>query len=230
MAKILVADDDPGIRDVICFALEREGFSHDVAADGEEALRKALSGGFDLLVLDIGMPERDGLEVCREIRKGSGLPILFLSARDEEIDRILGLELGADDYVTKPFSPRELTARVKAILKRAAVTAAPRDGEERTHGRLRLMADARRVECAGEQVELTAREFDLLHALMRRPAMVFTRDQLMTAIYGGGIHVSGRTIDSHVRNLRAKLASAGCEKVIETVHGVGFRLHAAERT
>ena len=230
MAKILVADDDPGIRDVICFALEREGFSHDVAADGEEALRKALSGGFDLLVLDIGMPERDGLEVCREIRKGSGLPILFLSARDEEIDRILGLELGADDYVTKPFSPRELTARVKAILKRAAAAAAPRDGEERTHGRLRLMADARRVECAGEQVELTAREFDLLHALMRRPAMVFTRDQLMTAIYGGGIHVSGRTIDSHVRNLRAKLARAGCEKVIETVHGVGFRLHAAERT
>lgn len=229
MAKILVADDDPGIRDVICFALEREGFSHDVAADGEEALRKALSGGFDLLVLDIGMPERDGLEVCREIRKGSGLPILFLSARDEEIDRILGLELGADDYVTKPFSPRELTARIKAILKRAAA-AAPRDGEERTHGRLRLMADARRVECAGEPVELTAREFDLLHALMRRPAMVFTRDQLMTAIYGGGIHVSGRTIDSHVRNLRAKLARAGCEKVIETVHGVGFRLHAAERT
>ena len=230
MAKILVADDDPGIRDVICFALEREGFSHDVATDGEEALRKALSGGFDLLVLDIGMPERDGLEVCREIRRGSGLPILFLSARDEEIDRILGLELGADDYVTKPFSPRELTARVKAILKRAAAAAAPRDGEERTHGRLRLMADARRVECAGEPVELTAREFDLLHALMRRPAMVFTRDQLMTAIYGGGIHVSGRTIDSHVRNLRAKLARAGCEKVIETVHGVGFRLHAAERT
>ena len=231
MAKILVADDDPAIREVICYALEREGFAHDVAGDGEEALRKALSGGFDLVVLDIGMPERDGLDVCREIRRRSDLPILFLSARDEEIDRILGLELGADDYVTKPFSPRELTARIKAILKRTA--ASPRRDAEDTeyvHGRLRLLVEARRVECGGRPVALTAREFDLLHALMRRPSMVFTRAQLMAAVYGEDFHVSERTIDSHVRNLRARLARAGCDKVIETVHGVGFRLHAAERT
>ena len=228
MAKILVADDDPGIRDVICYALQREGFAHDIAADGEEALRKALSGAFDLVVLDIGMPERDGLDVCREIRKHSELPILFLSARDEEIDRILGLELGADDYVTKPFSPRELTARIKAILKRAAAATSESD-EEYTHGPLRLLVGARQVECHGKPVTLTAREFDLLHALMRRPTMVFTRAQLMAAVYGEGFHVSERTIDSHVRNVRAKLAEAGCDKVIETVHGVGFRLQAAER-
>ena len=229
MAKILVVDDDPGIRDVICFALEREGFSHDTAADGAEALEKARGGGFSLVVLDIGLPERDGLEVCREIRKDSMLPILFLSARGEEIDRILGLEMGADDYVTKPFSPRELTARVKAILKRAAASG-PREEEaaELSHGALRLDRRARRVWCAAREVELTAKEFALLEALMRRPSMVFTRDQLMNAIYDGRIHVSGRTIDSHVRNLRGKLAAAGCAGSVETVHGVGFRLGAAE--
>ncbi|HVX72975.1 MAG TPA: response regulator transcription factor [Devosia sp.] len=225
MPRVLVADDEPNIREVISFALERAGYGVATARNGSEALQQLRRGPVDLIVLDIGMPEMDGLEVCRQIRKSSDVPILFLSARDEEIDRVLGLEIGGDDYVTKPFSARELVARVNVILKRA------RNGGKApvaaSHGRVRLDASRHGVWFDDTSVTLTALEFEILAALMARPEVVFSREQIMEAAYGGGTFVSDRTIDSHIRNLRAKFAEAGCSSIIETVHGVGFRLGAA---
>lgn len=223
-ASILVADDDPHIRDVIGFALGRAGMTTALARDGAEALALVRRGAFDLAVLDIGMPEMDGLALCAEIRRGSQLPILFLSARDEEVDRVLGLEIGGDDYLTKPFSPRELVARIKAILKRSRP--APEPDVALRHGRLAIDAEARRAEFGGAAVGLTALEFAILLALMARPRMAFTRDRILDAAYGVGAAVSDRTVDSHIRNIRAKLLAAGCRDAVETVHGVGFRLGA----
>jgi two-component system OmpR family response regulator len=225
MPRILIADDEPNIREVISFALERAGFATVTARNGAEALQQFRRGPLDLIVLDIGMPEMDGLELCRQIRKTSEVPILFLSARDEEIDRVLGLEIGGDDYVTKPFSTRELVARVNVILKRA------RGGEKRppalNHGSVRLDAARHAVWFADRGVPLTALEFEILAAFLGRPELVLSREQLMHAAYGAGTYVSDRTIDSHIRNLRAKFAEVGCASLVETVHGVGFRLGAA---
>jgi len=226
---ILVVDDDPHIRDVICFALQKASYAYEQAADGKEALDKVSLCDPALIVLDIGLPEMDGLDVCRVLRKSSEVPILFLSARDDEIDRIVGLELGADDYVTKPFSPRELIARVGAILKRYG---APQpEADEDTvlgHGALRLDSAQRQVSVVGTPVSLTAIEFDILAVLLKRPKIVFTRDRILETAYKDNIHVSDRTIDSHIRNIRAKLSAAGCNTAVETVHGVGFRLGACE--
>jgi two-component system OmpR family response regulator len=223
--RILVVDDEPHIRDVICFALERAGLTSTPARNGTEAMTAFRRGNIDLIILDIGMPDMDGLEVCRQIRKTSGLPILFLSARDEEIDRVLGLEIGGDDYVTKPFSPRELIARVKAILKRSGNGAAP----ERRHatlvvGDLSLDRHGRTVTFRDSKIAMTALEFAILDALLSRPNMVFSREQLMEAAYGAGTYVADRTIDSHIRNIRAKFLAAGGLGVIATVHGIGFKL------
>ena len=222
--RILVADDDPHIRDVICFALEKAGMVVFAARDGSEALDRFGRERLDLAILDIGMPEADGLEVCRQIRKSSDMPILFLSARDEEIDRVLGLEIGGDDYVTKPFSPRELVARVNVILRRAGARAGADRDRTLTHGGLSLDPLRRTVDFGRTPVGLTAIEFAILRTLLARPGMVLTRDQIMHAAYEAQIHVSDRTIDSHIRNIRAKLSAAGCVDAIETVHGVGFRL------
>jgi two-component system OmpR family response regulator len=219
--RILVADDEPHIREVICFALERAGMATVTARNGSEALQTVRRGGVDLAVLDIGMPEMDGLEVCRQIRKSSDLPILFLSARDEEIDRVLGLEIGGDDYVTKPFSARELVARVNVILKR---TTGKSERPKLSRGRLVLDAEAHAVRFNGAAVALTGLEFAILRALMARPETVMSREQLMEAAYGPGTYVADRTIDSHVRNIRQKFAEAGCASVIATVHGVGLKL------
>jgi two-component system OmpR family response regulator len=197
------------------------------AQDGKEALRQFDRNVHELVVLDIGMPEMDGLEVCRQIRKTSDTPILFLSARDEEIDRILGLEIGGDDYVTKPFSPRELVARVNAILRRTR-SAPPAEAKAMTHGGLAIDADARTASMLNTPVALTALEFSILRTLLARPGFVFTRELILDAAYAGNIHVADRTIDSHVRNIRAKMAAAGCDSVIETVHGVGFKLGRCE--
>ncbi|MBY3044145.1 response regulator transcription factor [Rhizobium leguminosarum] len=223
--RILVVDDEPHIRDVICFALERAGLAWMAARNGTEAMAAFRRGNVDLIILDIGMPEMDGLEVCRQIRKTSGLPILFLSARDEEIDRILGLEIGGDDYVTKPFSPRELVARVKAILKRSSNGAEP----DRRHatlvaGELSLDRRGRTVMFGENTIAMTALEFAILDALLSRPDMVFSREQLMEAAYGAGTYVADRTIDSHIRNIRAKFLVAGGQGIIATVHGIGFKL------
>ncbi|PDS76634.1 response regulator [Rhizobium sp. L43] len=223
--RILVVDDEPHIRDVICFALERAGLTSTVARNGTEAMTAFRRGNIDLIVLDIGMPDMDGLEVCRQIRKMSGLPILFLSARDEEIDKVLGLEIGGDDYVTKPFSPRELVARVKTILKRSGNGAEP----ERRHttlvaGALSLDRRGRTVTFRDGEIAMTALEFAILDALLSRPDMVFSREQLMEAAYGAGTYVADRTIDSHIRNIRAKFLAAGGQGIIATVHGIGFKL------
>ena len=225
--KILVADDDPHIRDVITFALERAGMVVVTARDGADALMAWRRVTPDLIVLDIGMPEVDGLDVCRQIRKSSDVPILFLSARDEEVDRIIGLELGGDDYVSKPFSPRELVARVKTILKRVAGVGTLQK-QSLARGALRLDRAAHSVSWAETPVALTAMEFSVLASLLGRPEVVFTREQLMVSAYGSGIHVSDRTIDSHVRNLRAKFLAIGCASVVATVHGVGFKLGTLE--
>jgi len=226
MPRILIADDEPNIREVISFALDRAGHTTSTARNGAEALQQFRRGPVDLLILDIGMPEMDGLEVCRQIRKTSEVPILFLSARDEEIDRVLGLEIGGDDYVTKPFSARELVARVNVILKRAR-NGGPKASAMMSHGRVRLDASRHGVWFGDTSVSLTAIEFEILSALMARAEVVFSREQIMAAAYGGSTYVSDRTIDSHIRNLRAKFADAGCGSIIETVHGVGFRLGAA---
>jgi two-component system OmpR family response regulator len=224
--RILVVDDDPHIRDVICFALKKAGMDALTAQDGAEALQRLQGGTVDLVILDIGMPEMDGLEVCRRIRKQGDTPILFLSARSDEVDRIVGLELGGDDYVTKPFSPRELVARAAAILKRTSRPPTDQTGEQKVIRRGDLVLDAPRFHAAYAQatVSLTALEFAIMRMLAARPGVVFSRDQIMDAAYADNVHVSDRTIDSHVRNIRAKFAAAGCASIIETVHGVGFRL------
>jgi len=223
--RILVVDDDPHIREVICFALEKAGMDIEAAADGAAALRRFDRKAADLIVLDVGLPEMDGLEVCRQLRRKSDVPILFLSARDEEIDRILGLEMGGDDYVTKPFSPRELVARVNAVLRRARpAPAQPPEPEPLAHGPLTLHPAQRSVRFGGRAVDLTAIEFAIVGSLMAKPAHVLTRGQLMDGSHAAKVYVSDRTIDSHVRNIRAKFAAAGCTDVIETVHGIGFRL------
>jgi two-component system OmpR family response regulator len=223
--RILVADDDPHIREVICFALEKAGMVTDSVSDGAAALRQFERKTPDLLVLDVGMPEMDGLDVCRELRKKSNVPILFLSARDEEIDRILGLEMGGDDYVTKPFSPRELVARVNGILRRAR---SPVQQEEPdavlSCGLLTLQPARHFAQYSDAELDLTSIEFSIVRRLMARPAHVLSRQQIMDASHAPNIHVSDRTVDSHIRNIRAKFAAAGCKDAVETVHGVGFRL------
>lgn len=224
MADILIIDDDPQIRDVLRIALKQAGHNVTEAGDGAEGLAKAQNGKADLIVLDIGMPEMDGLELCRRLRADHDTPVLFLTARDEEIDRILGFELGGDDYVTKPFSPRELLARIRAILKRSERHNRTEDDRPLQRGALHL--DSTRHQCLfdGTQIALTSREMGLLEHLMRHPDHVATKAQLTDAVYGANIHVSDRTLDSHLRNLRSKLAEAGCDGAIETVHGVGIRM------
>lgn len=222
--KILLVDDDPRLRDLVRIALERAEFAVITANDGQSALTHAAREAPDLIVLDIGLPEMDGFEVCRRVRAGSDVPILFLTARDDEIDRILGLEMGADDYVTKPFSPRELVARVRAILKRTNGAGQRKDV---VHGALRLDRAAHRVWVGAAEVTLTSTEFTLLDHLISYPAQVRSRRQLVEAHWGANSAVSDRTLDSHLRNLRRKLAEAGAPDAIETVHGVGMRLGSA---
>ncbi len=217
---ILIVDDDAHIREVLRYALGQAGFSIDEAADGVEALTLAKSTDYDLIVLDILMPEKDGIEVCNELRRNSEVPILFLSSKDEEIDRIVGLELGADDYVTKPFSPRELLARIRAILRRPRVSTSD---APLNVGKLFIDPVRRSVAWADEPVTLTATEFSILSLLASRPGKVFERDELMRGAYPGKRIVSHRTIDSHIRRLRDKLRAYGAE-VIHTSHGVGYRL------
>lgn len=225
---ILIADDDSHIREVIRFALDREGLTVVEAADGVEAIKRFTESEPDLVVLDVGMPEADGLEVCREIRRTHRTPILFLSARDEEIDRILGLEIGGDDYVGKPFSPRELAARVKAILKRSEHEPEPED-ENLSHGALTLAPGPHEARFDGAPLKLTPLEFSILATLIRRRDRVVSREDISAAAYKVNVHVSGRTIDSHVRNIRQKLMEAGSGPAVETVHGVGFRIGPCER-
>lgn len=220
---ILIVDDDPHILEVLRFALEKAGFMVDEAANGRQALEKAQARNYALIVLDITMPEMDGLEMCRQLRKTSEVPVLFLSSRDDEIDRIVGLEIGGDDYVSKPFSPRELVARVQAILKRI-MPKAPLEPRHKVLQKGHLRVDPERYSAfwREEAVTLTATEFMLLAALLAAPEKVFSRDALMDDVYAG-LAVSDRTIDSHIRRIRQKFLAAGGEDVIETLHGIGYR-------
>ena len=224
--RILIVDDDPHIRELLAFAFAKAGIETSEAADGEEALAMVAADAPDLVVLDVAMPRMDGLEVCRRLRVQGELPILFLSSRDEEIDRVLGIELGADDYVTKPFSPREVVARAKAILRRTA----PRESGPAvaaalvTRGALTLDPEGWSARWRGAEVALTVTEFSLLAALASAPARFFTRDMLIDRLHGPGFAITDRTIDSHVRNLRRKFADAGCDDLVETRAGVGYRL------
>jgi len=222
-ARILVTDDDDHLREVVRYALAREGFEVIEASDGEQAQARIEHDAPDLVVLDISMPRLDGLTLCRRIREHHDVPILFLSSRTDEVDRVLGLELGGDDYMTKPFSTRELVARVKARLRGRRVAAAPDD--ELRWGRLRLSTQRHRVWVGEHELSLTATEHRMLAALMRHPQRVLEREQLAALAYPDGRSVSERTVDSHVRRIRAKLRPHAPE-AIETVHGVGFRLGA----
>lgn len=218
---ILIIDDDADIRDIVRIALSQAGFQTEEAGDGREGLGAVARIKPDLVVLDIGLPEMDGLEVCRTVRVHSDVPILFLTAQGDEIDRIVGLEMGADDYLPKPFSPRELVARVKAILRRGAHVV---EDQPLRHGIVEVDPSRHLTRIDGEVVTLTAREMDLLVKLMTRPDQVHARPALVDAIYGLNVHVSDRTMDSHLRNLRAKLTAAGCSDAVETMHGIGIRM------
>ena len=221
MQRILVVDDEPRITRLVRDYLERAGFAVSVARDGAEALLRARTERPDLVVLDLGLPELDGLDVTRSLRRDSATPIIILTARDDEADRIVGLELGADDYVTKPFSPRELVARVRAVLRRRV----PQVGDVMRTGSLELDLPRMRLTVDGRAVELTATEFSLLAAMAREPGRVFTRAQLLDAIHGVAFESYERAIDAHVKNIRRKIeADPRSPRHLLTVYGVGYRL------
>lgn len=221
--RILVTDDDDHLREVVRYALAREGFEVWEARDGEEAFAQIERELPDLVVLDVNMPRLDGFSLCRRLRDTHDVPILFLSSRTDEVDRVLGFELGGDDYVTKPFSTRELVGRVKARLRRHRAAAEPEP--ELRWGRLRLSVSRHRAWVDEHELSLTATEHRMLAALMQHPDRVLSRDQLAARAYPDGRQVSERTVDSHVRRIRAKLRPHAPE-AIETVHGIGFRLGA----
>ena len=222
VALILVVDDEPKIVQLVRDYLERAGFTVSTARDGDEALMRARQERPDLVVLDLGLPRLDGFEVTRRLRRDSGVPIIMLTARDDETDKVVGLELGADDYVTKPFSPRELAARVRAVLRRNARKA---DEEVLRAGDLVLDVPRLRAEVDGRVVPLTGTEFALLAALARQPGRVFTRSQLLDAIHGVAFDSYERAIDAHVKNIRRKLEPDPREpRYLLTVYGVGYRL------
>jgi len=221
-ARILVVDDEPAIRDVVERYLRREGFSTLSASDGEEALTQAADA--DLIVLDLMLPRLDGIEVCRRIRAQSDVPIIMLTAKSEEIDTLLGLRIGADDYMTKPFSPAELVARVQAVLKRTGGGARSPDDTVRV-GTLRINPRLRTVERGNESIELTAREFDLLHFLASSPGQVFTREQLLDQVWDYHFPGDTSTVTVHVRRLREKVEPEPVRpRYIKTVWGVGYKL------
>jgi len=222
MSTVLVVEDEPGIARLVRDYLELAGFSVVVAATGRDALTQARLARPGLVVLDLGLPDQDGLDVAREVQRVLDVPIVILTARGEETDRIVGLELGADDYVVKPFSPKELVARVRAVLRRAE----GRKGPSETISALDVEIDVprRRVRVGERAVELTPTEFVLLETLVRQPGRVFTRAQLLDAVHGVSFESYERAIDAHVKNLRRKIEPArGAPRYIETVHGVGYR-------
>jgi len=222
---VLVVDDEPIVRDVVVRYLEREGYRTLEAGDGDAARDALARTSPDLVVLDVMLPGTDGLELCRWIRSTSQLPVILLTARGEEADRIVGLELGADDYVTKPFSPRELAARVKSVLRRSERVDEPPD--RLTFGDVELERATREVRKTGVEVRLTAREFDLLWFLASHPRRVFSRDQLMASVWGYTAALDTGTVTVHVRRLREKVETDPSRpKYLETVWGVGYRLAA----
>lgn len=226
MKTVLVVDDEPSVRKVAVAYLEREGFAVRTASDGLDGLRQAEAADLDLIVLDVMLPKMNGLDVCKRVRATSNVPILLLTARGEEFDRVLGLELGADDYVVKPFSPRELVARVKAILRRTSGESAPLAV---TYEDLKIDPVTRTVSVAGQPLDLSALEFDLLYALSRSPGRVFTRTELIQKVWGEDFPGVDRVVDVHMVSLRKHLGESGqAPRFLHAVRGVGYRFGRAE--
>jgi DNA-binding response OmpR family regulator len=222
-ATILLVDDEESVQKLLTYPLQQEGFRVLQAGDGEEALRRFEAEHVDLVVLDLMLPRLDGLEVCRRLRAQSTVPIIMLTARDDELDKVVGLELGADDYITKPFSIREFRSRVRALLRRAAL---PPDGGNRdviAIDGLAIDLSKRLVELDGRRIDLTYVEFELLRALVAKPGRVFSRQALLQGLWGDYAYREPRTIDVHIRHLREKL---GDPELIQTVRGVGYRARA----
>ena len=220
--RILVVDDEPDLLELVRFNLSQAGFEVETAATGREALERLEASPPDLVILDLMLPDVSGNDICRQIRGDPALaelPIVMLTAKSEEVDRVVGFELGADDYVAKPFSPRELTLRVRAVLRRRA--SAPGPGRSIERGMLRVDPERHRCFVQEQEIELTAKEFRLLATLMSRPGRVMTRERLLDEVWGSEITVTSRTIDTHLKRLREKLGPAG--DLIETVRGVGYR-------
>lgn len=226
--KILVVDDETSITDLVAYNLKREGFEVYTAAEGQQALALVDSFNFNLIILDIMLPGMDGYELCRHIRSKSNVPILFLSARDTELDKVVGLELGADDYLAKPFGIRELTARVRALLRRSSESESSMDSdiypEVLDISGIHLDEGAHVASCENGDIDLTPREFELLAALMRQAGKVLSRDQLLQDAWGWEYLVETKTVDTHVKRLRDKLEAVGVDPgLVETVRGYGYR-------
>jgi len=223
-STILLVDDEDSVQKLLAYPLEREGFRVLQARDGEEALKCFAAEQVDLVVLDLMLPKLDGLEVCKRLRAESEVPIIMLTARDDELDKVVGLELGADDYITKPFSIREFRSRVRALLRRASVARPVQDGEAITADGLRIDLARRSVEVRGNPVQLTYVEFELLRTLAANPGRVYSRKMLLEALWGASDYREPRTIDVHVRHLREKLEPDPAEpEYLLTVRGVGYR-------
>jgi two-component system alkaline phosphatase synthesis response regulator PhoP len=223
-SKILLVDDEPKVCELIKAYLVKDGYDVVIATDGKSAIDQAQHHKPDIILLDLNLPELDGLEVCRTIRKQSNVPIIMLTARDDEVDKIVGLEMGADDYVTKPFSPRELAARVSAVLRR--YREGLKQGEQIVAGELLLDPEKYEVTYLGQPLSLTAGEFKLLSVLARNPGRVFTRLQLMDAAFGESYEGYERTIDAHIKNIRQKMSRLApkSSNPLVTVRGVGYKL------
>jgi DNA-binding response OmpR family regulator len=222
-ATILLVDDEEAVQKLLTYPLEHEGFRVLQARDGEEALRRFEAEHVDLVVLDLMLPKLDGLEVCRRLRAQSTVPIIMLTARDDELDKVVGLELGADDYITKPFSIREFRSRIRALLRRAALGAEGGNRDVIAVGGLAIDLSRRIVELDGRRIDLTYVEFELLRALVAKPGRVFSRQALLQGLWGDYAYREPRTIDVHIRHLREKL---GEPELIQTVRGVGYRTRA----
>ena len=218
---ILVVEDESSIASFVSLYLKNAGYSVRTAATGTEALSQAATGDASLIILDLMLPDIDGIEVCRRIRKTSDVPILMLTARDEDVDKIIGLEVGADDYLTKPFNPRELVARVKSILRRATPERRQVESAQLKHGELSIDAGRREVRVGEQEIQLAPKEFDLLWELLDHKGLVLTRDQLLERVWGYTFAGDTRTVDVHVRQLRRKLGDAS---PIVTVWGVGYKV------
>lgn len=231
-ARILLVDDEDSVQKLLAYPLRKDGYEVVPATDGQAALDRFGERRFDLVVLDIMLPRLDGLEVCRRIRARSKVPIIMLTARDDEVDKVVGLEIGADDYITKPFSMREFRSRVKAALRRHQMSGAPADEEEPIRAGAMLMDPAkRRVSVDGEPVELTYAEFEILGALARHPGRVFTREMLLEQVWGDSAYRDPRTIDVHIRHLREKLEpDPGHPGYLLTVRGIGYRFRDSDGT
>ncbi len=224
MATILIAEDEPAIAETVAYALRSEGHAAEHVLLGETVVPRVRAGGIDLVILDVGLPDASGFDVCRALRAASDVPVIFLTARESEIDRVLGLELGADDYVVKPFSPRELVARVRAQLRRRSPSA---QTPWVVTGAFEIDRDGRRARYGGQRLDLTRYEYGLLEALLERPGAVLSRAQLMDRVWSGALESGDRTVDTHVKTLRAKLRAVGgepAEAAVRTHRGIGYSL------